>query len=150
MLAPLRESQTRDAHDPALRRIFLLTDGSVSNAKQVIEQAERCNEKSRVFSFGLGNGCDERLVSETARAGRGSATFVKDKDPSLSGLVIKALSMAMGSSFKDTVYGFNNDLCAPHELYRNTLISCYKLMTVAEFEHVSFKFKTYANRKNSD
>ena len=56
----------------------------------------------------------------------------------------------MEPSFKDTQYGFNNSLCEPHELFRNTLISSSKLMSPAEFENISFHFKTYANRKNSD
>ena len=65
----------------------------------------------RVFSFGLGSGCDKNLVEGSAQAGRGTSTIVKDNDPNLNGLVIKALASAMEPSFKDVEYGFNGQLC---------------------------------------
>lgn len=77
----------------------------------------------RVFTFGLGSGCDKNLVTKVAKAGRGTHTIVKDKDPNLNGLVIRALSNAMEPSLCDTKYGFNNIL--PHsgnEMYRNSLV----------------------------
>ena len=55
----------------------------------------------RVFSFGLGSGCDKQLVENLALAGRGTSTIVNDNDPNLSGLVVKALSNATEPSLKD-------------------------------------------------
>lgn len=54
----------------------------------------------RVFSFGLGSGCDKYLVENIAIAGRGTSTIVNDNDPNLSGLVVRALSNAMEPSLK--------------------------------------------------
>ena len=54
----------------------------------------------RVFSFGLGSGCDQNLVKNVAFAGRGTSTIVEDNDPHLNGLVIKALSCAIEPSLK--------------------------------------------------
>lgn len=71
--------------------MFLLTDGSVSHPEKVIQQAGACADNVRVFSFGLGDGCDKSLVENSARAGRGTSTILMDNDPSLNGLVIKAL-----------------------------------------------------------
>ena len=76
----------------------------------------------RVFTFGLGSGCDKFLVENTATAGRGTSTIVKDDDPNLNGLVIKALATAMEPSFKDVSFGFGDKICKPMELYRNMLI----------------------------
>lgn len=64
-----------------------------------------------MFSFGLGDGCDQFLVERSAQAGRGTSTIVKDNDPNLNGLVIKALLNAMDPSFPGVQYGFNDDLC---------------------------------------
>ena len=108
----------------------------------MIEQARQHAERVRVFSFGLGSGCDKYLVENSAQAGRGTSTIVKDNDPNLNGLVVKALGAAMEPSFKGVEYGFNNQLCQPKELYRNVLVCETKLMTQAEFDQLTFSFKT--------
>ena len=61
-----------------------------------------------MFTFGLGSGCDFRLVTDVAKAGRGTSTYVEDGSANLNGLVIKALSLAMDPSLCDTRYGFND------------------------------------------
>ena len=50
----------------------------VDNRDEVIEAAK--NEAVIVHTFGIGSGCDEILVTETAKAGRGSSSIVKDSD----------------------------------------------------------------------
>ena len=85
----------------------------------MIEQARAHSDETRVFSFGLGEGCDTYLVTNVARAGRGTSTLVKDNDPNLNGLVVRALASAMEPSLCDTQYGFNGQLSQPEELYRN-------------------------------
>jgi len=91
-----------------------------------------------VFSFGLGDDCDKWLVRNVARAGRGTATLVRDNDPTLNGKVIRALSNAMEPSLFQAEFGFNGDLSPPTELYRNTLVFTSKLMPIHEFESVRF------------
>ena len=92
------------------------------------------NDTQRVFSFGLGSGCDTFLVKNAALAGRGTSTIVGDNDPNLNGLVIKALSNAMEPSLCDTRYGFNDQLSDAKEIFRNSLISETRFLTSAEFE----------------
>lgn len=60
------------------KRIFLLTDGRVRDNSQCIEQARQFSEFARVFTFGLGSGCDTQLCEETAKAGRGTCSIVSD------------------------------------------------------------------------
>lgn len=141
ILQPLRFAQeTLDSNKK--KRIFLLTDGSVSSKHAVIEQARLHNMSTRVFSFGLGSGCDKDLVHNVAAAGRGTSTIVQDNDPNLNGLVIRALSNAMEPSLCDTRYGFNDQIIDAKELYRNTHIYATKLVNEAEFDRLRFTFKT--------
>jgi hypothetical protein len=66
------------------KRIFLLTDGSVSAPERVIEHIEKCcgeeNDDTRVFTFGIGQGCNKRLVKESAKAGKGKHYFVMENE----------------------------------------------------------------------
>ena len=62
----------------------------------------------RVFTFGLGSGCDRNLVTTVARAGRGTYTIVSDEGEDLNGQVIRALQNAMQPSFKDVEFGWND------------------------------------------
>ena len=48
----------------------------------------------------------------------------------------------MDPSFPGVQYGFNDDLCQPEELYRNSLVSDIKLISPSEFEAIKFTFKT--------
>lgn len=83
-----------------------MTDGDVKNRREVIEQARAHNDDIRVFSFGLGSGCDEHLVKMMAQAGRGTSTIVKDGGDELRGSVIRALSNAMKPSLNGVKYGW--------------------------------------------
>ena len=94
----------------------------------------------RVFSFGLGSGCDEHLVTEVAKAGRGTSTIVKDGSTDLNGQVIRALSIAMEPSFCDTKYGFNNKLQEKNELFRNELVSEKMIIDAAQLANLKFSF----------
>lgn len=83
-MKPLLAAQTNFASG-LKKRIFLLTDGDVDDRDQVILAAKEHSNKIRVFSFGLGSGCDEHLVREVARAGRGTSTLVQDGGADLNG-----------------------------------------------------------------
>ena len=41
------------------KRVFILTDGQVSDRDAVVNAARLHSEQVRVFTFGLGSGCDE-------------------------------------------------------------------------------------------
>lgn len=61
------------------RQIFLLTDGAVYNVPDLV-QLVRKQKNTRVFTFGIGDGCSNELIRDVAKAGNGKATFVKDSD----------------------------------------------------------------------
>lgn len=82
-------------------RIFILTDGQVSNRDQVIQQARECRDTSRIFTFGIGSGADEVLVQETAKSGRGCSFMVSDGSTDLKGKVVSALKYAAEPSLAD-------------------------------------------------
>lgn len=71
--------------------MFLLTDGAVGSRNEVTDYARDHSETTRVYSFGLGSGCDRTLVRDVARMGRGTSTIVEDNAHNLNGLVIQAL-----------------------------------------------------------
>ena len=81
-------------------RIFLLTDGQVSNRDSVIQKALTNKDNIRVYTFGIGSGCDTDLVQRVAANGRGSCSLVGDHDDinTLKGLVIAALAHALEPS----------------------------------------------------
>ena len=70
------------------RVIFLLTDGEDGNKMNIIKYARDHCESTRVHTFGIGDGCDQELIKETAIAGRGSHSFASDNCSNLSGQVI--------------------------------------------------------------
>jgi hypothetical protein len=80
-------------HQPQTR-IFLLTDGQVENRDQVIQKCLTGRDSVRVYTFGLGSGCDVDMVKRAARNGRGTCSLVIDNETNLNGLVIAALAHA--------------------------------------------------------
>lgn len=89
------------------KKIFLLTDGEVSNPDRVIALAKENSDKVRIHSFGVGRDCSKHLVLEVAKAGRGSYSFVDENSKNLKGLVITALRKAAEPSLKDCQFIYN-------------------------------------------
>ena len=81
-------------------------------------------------------------MTKVALAGRGTHTIVKDGGADLNGQVIRALGNAIEPSLKGAQYGWNGTPISNEEVFRNTLISSTKLCSAAEFESISFFFKT--------
>ena len=100
-----------------------MTDGCVGNSTQVEEAARNHRDTTRVFTFGLGSGCDKNLVTQVARAGRGTYTIVSDGGDDLNGQVIRSLQNAMQPSLKDVEYGWNGETSKDvAEIFRNSLV----------------------------
>ena len=66
----------------------------------MIQQAKFLNEQIRTHTFGIGTGCSKHMVKETAKAGRGSYSLVKDNSSELNAKVINALAKAFEPSLK--------------------------------------------------
>ena len=58
------------------RRVFLFTDGEVSNTQEVIQYVAEHLGNARIFTLGIGAHASTELVNGVARAGRGSSEFV--------------------------------------------------------------------------
>jgi hypothetical protein len=82
------------------KKIFLLTDGGVSQPENVIKLISDNISKGSVHSFGLGHGVDKNLVEKAAKAGRGSCSLVRDTQ-NLKTKVIGALMKAQEESLKN-------------------------------------------------
>eukprot|EP00105_Crassostrea_gigas_P042431 XP_019926579.1 PREDICTED: von Willebrand factor A domain-containing protein 5A isoform X2 [Crassostrea gigas] len=81
------------------RQIFLLTDGAVYNVPELV-QLVRKQKNTRVFTFGMGDGCSTELIRDVAKAGNGKATFVKDSDR-LQSKVMSVLKASIQSEITD-------------------------------------------------
>lgn len=53
-----------------------------------------------MHSFGIGNDCDRNLVKGSAKAGRGSYSFVRDGEKELNKLVVKSLARSIEPSLQ--------------------------------------------------
>ncbi|CAH8490765.1 unnamed protein product, partial [Heterobilharzia americana] len=82
------------------KQIIFLTDGDVGNADEVIGLVRLNVHRARVFAIGLGEGASTGLVSGVARAGNGTAAFVRDKSQ-LQSTVMRILSDALQPKAED-------------------------------------------------
>jgi hypothetical protein len=60
------------------RSVLVITDGEVSDAKQLVSDVKASAGATRVFSVGIGSGSDEWLVVELAAAGNGTCEMVRE------------------------------------------------------------------------
>ncbi len=78
IFAPLAKILKDEPKEGFVRQVFVLTDGSVFNDKEIIAMVKRNNANGRVFGLGLGDGCSKNLVRGIAKAGLGTAAFAAD------------------------------------------------------------------------
>ena len=77
ILSPLKEIYSADAQNrKGKRSILLITDGEVGNEDEIIETARKNRGSTRLFSIGIGAGCNEYFIKGIARAGRGASDFI--------------------------------------------------------------------------
>ena len=77
---PLKAVFEAEKHQGYPKNLFVLTDGDISNTKQVLELIAKNNEGCRVYTIGIGNGCSNELIVEGANAGKGKHEFIADND----------------------------------------------------------------------
>ncbi|PRP75711.1 hypothetical protein PROFUN_15561 [Planoprotostelium fungivorum] len=58
------------------RQVFLLTDGGVNNSDAVVSLALKDSHLTRIFTFGIGNSVDEKLVSQLAKVTNGECELI--------------------------------------------------------------------------
>eukprot|EP01016_Furgasonia_blochmanni_P041762 TRINITY_DN546_c0_g5_i2.p1 TRINITY_DN546_c0_g5~~TRINITY_DN546_c0_g5_i2.p1 ORF type:complete len:571 (+),score=185.52 TRINITY_DN546_c0_g5_i2:106-1818(+) len=93
ILQPVQEAIRLKRIDGMPRVVFVLTDGDVSNGKQIISTIQKNAKDVRFYSIGIGNGISPYLIKGIARAGKGTFELVKDN----SNLRIKAKRMLENS-----------------------------------------------------
>ncbi|XP_061169715.1 von Willebrand factor A domain-containing protein 5A-like [Saccostrea echinata] len=81
------------------RQVFLLTDGEVGNVQEIVKLV-RSQTNTRVFTFGIGNGCSTELIRDVAKAGKGKATFVRDSER-LQNKVMSVMKCSLCPTIKD-------------------------------------------------
>lgn len=69
-------AKDRAADGGVLRQIVFITDGAVSNESELFTLIQRDLGGDRLFTVGIGSAPNTWFMSEAARAGRGSYTFI--------------------------------------------------------------------------
>lgn len=130
-------------------RVFLLTDGQVSNTDSIVECASKARDEVRVHTFGIGDDCDKQLVKRTAIAGRGSYSFVGNHDQNLEGVVVQALKKSVEASLKDCLMFWitdkSQDMEELNEVFRNDMVTRYRILPKKDFESLKVKFQSQIN-----
>jgi len=118
------------------KKVFLLTDGAVSNPQNVIELIKKFNKDAVVHTFGIGAGASEYLVRESARAGKGTFSFIAE-DSNLKAKVIEALQRCLEPCYQDVTIQWSNPLSvlfdAPSgaqigQIYRHQVFNYYAVL----------------------
>ncbi len=77
ILSPLEDAyQTRQDTKTVAGSIVLITDGEVGNEEKVFDLVRENQKSTRLFSIGIGAGCNEYFIKGLARAGNGAAEFI--------------------------------------------------------------------------
>lgn len=100
ILRPLEIIFKKPLIEGYLRQVFVLTDGEVSNADEVLSLVRRHNGQARVFALGLGSSASHHLVEGMARAGNGTALFASLEER-LEKKVMQQLQDALQPSLTD-------------------------------------------------
>jgi Ca-activated chloride channel family protein len=73
-------SQPRIDAATSLRQIVFITDGSVSNEESLMQLIHHKLENSRLFTVGIGSAPNSYFMSEAAKMGRGTFTYIGSVD----------------------------------------------------------------------
>jgi Ca-activated chloride channel homolog len=80
MRAPLEAAMATPPTEAYLQQIVFITDGSVGNEAELIALIHQRIGAARLFTVGIGAAPNSYFLSEAAAAGRGSYTFIADRE----------------------------------------------------------------------
>lgn len=100
ILDPLKKVYSQKCNPNYPRQIFLLTDGEVSNTNEVIALAKKNCNNTRVFTFGIGDGCSTSLIKNVAEVSGGESVFIKDSD-NMKAKVISIMKSSFNGVLRD-------------------------------------------------
>ena len=117
------------------KRVFCLTDGQVSDPQFVIDLAK--NKSIIVHTVGIGDGCDKKMLVNTAKEGRGSCSLIKDDESEsfLNGKIISALQKALEPALEHCTLSWelNGGLHLPktelNTIFRNQLVHEIRILS---------------------
>ena len=89
MMEALAHANKTDLPNGVALRVIMFTDGQANEGiardrKSIVELLGANMGKATVSAFGYGVGCDQDLLSEVSKVGKGNYAFVKDPDDALS------------------------------------------------------------------
>jgi len=80
MRAPLERAMTTPSDAGYLRQIIFITDGSVGNEAELIALIHQRIGDTRLFTVGIGAAPNSYFLEQAAAAGRGSFTFIAERE----------------------------------------------------------------------
>jgi Ca-activated chloride channel family protein len=80
MRAPLERAMSTPPNGSLLRQIVFITDGSVGNEAELVALINRQIGTTRLFTVGIGAAPNAYFLEQAAAAGRGSYTFIADRE----------------------------------------------------------------------
>ena len=80
MMAPLMAALSTTAPPGRLRQVVFLTDGAVDNETALLSAIEAHLGNTRLFTVGIGSAPNSWFMTEAARVGRGSFTYIGKLD----------------------------------------------------------------------
>jgi Ca-activated chloride channel family protein len=116
MRAPLENAMSSSPSPELLQQIVFITDGSVSNEAELIGLIHDRIGVKRLFTVGIGAAPNAYFLGEAAAAGRGSYTFIAERDQvgaRMRDLFAKLERPALIDLKVDWPQGMNVDLAAP-------------------------------------
>lgn len=94
ILTALSAAYKLKAKPETKKKIFLLTDGEVSNNKAIYKSIQEHADIARVFSIGIGSSASRELIIQSAHHGKGCYEFVDDSQK-IGERVISLLTLSM-------------------------------------------------------
>ena len=79
MLPVLRAALTQPNEAGYLRQLIFITDGSVSNEREVLQMIQQRLRQARIFTVGIGASPNSFLLRKAAEVGRGQFTSIDDR-----------------------------------------------------------------------
>jgi hypothetical protein len=105
-----------------------MTDGDVGNVDAVVSLIKQHNHNSRVFTIGIGQDVNRRLVEKVANASYAVSEILLD-NPNISTVVAKMLDASTKSYYKQTSIVINGDeankIMIDKPLYPNKFLTVF-------------------------
>ncbi|CAG9327726.1 unnamed protein product [Blepharisma stoltei] len=122
ILEPIKSILSEPNRSEYLRYVFILTDGEVGNAAEIINYIKNQKTPSQISTIGIGAGVSTYLINEVAKVGHGSVHHILNSSEIKSGVI--------SSLKKSLLPGISNiEIANPHEFelvgHKNPFSSFY-------------------------